>query len=471
MGLLSIAVLGVTIFLTGSFVGHVASKITESTYAISDREFNQNGVEHTRLLRVSRSAGKYDEERSITDVYTLARIKWNASKLGKDIEAALKSSKLGEIRGYAETFNKGKIPSKQFSVVGKLMAKYGDDVVLQAVFRAKQLDDTKDVATKLETELFTGWMNNKQFADEVFSTLRIHTEESRVLRIEKIKVLDNYIGFLNAKTGKQNKLFDVLTTGFGNEDKVFAILSVAKTDPSTAKVAREMETTIFGEMVGTRLSMEGGLNGLMSDRVLRRMDDYVWKLRTEHKNDDISLIGVLLAKYGDENFVKALGQAKKVDATKELATNLQTRYSLHTWLKEGKSVDEVFKLLKLDGSIEALLTNRVWSTLEDYAKLYNHQNSAHESFIKTISKHFGGDSAFAIQLARFKEVEATSEEARWLQVKLFRQWKSEGLESGAILNTIFNVPKTEVTTNKAILRTAEEFEDFLALSGTKVNTA
>ncbi|OWZ19518.1 Avirulence (Avh) protein [Phytophthora megakarya] len=357
----------------------------------------------------------------------------------------------------------------QISVVGGLMSKYGDDTVLQALVRAKQIDGAKDAATKLETELFTVWMNNRQFTDSVFMTLKIHNDRSILRQMEKITVLENYIVFLNRKMDKTDNLLNALTRGFTTEEKVFSRVAMAKKDPFTMNRATELETMLLLQKVGNRIALDGGLDKLMRGKNLKIMNRYATTLSKSYVNNDVSLLGALVAKYGDEAIAKALAKAKTVEETKNVATKLQIQ-QLKKWLKDEKSVDEVFKLLQLDDYDEVLLTSRALDTLQDYITLFNREKQAHESFIKKVSEYFDGDNAFAIKLLGFMGFQSTREKAKELQNQLFQKWKDEGFNSITIINKVFKVPTTEETTDKSILRTAKEFNNFLENSATRVNT-
>ncbi|OWZ11854.1 Avirulence (Avh) protein [Phytophthora megakarya] len=450
------------------------------------QQFNQKDGAHTRLLKTYESTGNDDEDRAnlgaITDAVksTAAKVKvntqlklWlatrmsgidvlNTLKLGDDVVEVLKSSKLEILSKYVDKFNKGKVPSKHISVVGILIEKYGDNAVTKAIASAKQADDTV-VVTKLETELFTRWMNKRDFPENIFSNLKIRNEEDTVLRIGKIGLVNNYIAFFNGKVDKKDNLLKVLSKGFGNEQNTFSILAAARKNPLTMKKATELETTLLLQKVGDKMTMMGGLDNLGNN--LGKLDDYVKSLRMTHGNNDVSMLKTLLAKYSDVTVAKALEKAKSVEEGQGIATKLQTE-QFQTWLKDGKSIDDVYKLLKLDDYGETIMFSRALDTLESYTTFFNQGRPVKESFIKIISSHFGGEDKFALKLLGFKGLESSREKAIELQNKLFQQWKSEGLDSVSVLNKVFKVRKTEKTTDKAILRTAKEFKGFLRNTGT-----
>ncbi|OWZ17743.1 Avirulence (Avh) protein [Phytophthora megakarya] len=406
----------------------------------------------------------------VTNVITSVKSKLNTLRLGKNIEAALESSSLAKMLKATDKLNKNNDASKQTWVIDTLITKYGDDAVTKALVNAKQTDHTNEVVTKLEKELFTRWRNKIQFPENVFSSLKILNEEDMVLRIGKIEVLSNYITFFNGKADQKETLYNVLSNGFANKNTALSTFAMAKKDPLTMKTATELETRVLLEKVSGKIVMAGGLEKVsMSDIKLSKLNEYVTTLGAKSENADISLLGALLIKNSDETIAKALVQAKHVASTKTIATDMQTQ-QFKMWLKEGKSVDDVVKLLKLDKAGDKVIRSRGLDTLEGYITLFNqkHDKSLHESFIGKISALFGGENKFAVKLEAFKVDQLWRNYANELQNKLFQKWKSEGLDSTAVISKVFNVRTTEKTTNEAIRLTANQFNTFLEKSENKV---
>ncbi|OWZ09303.1 Avirulence (Avh) protein [Phytophthora megakarya] len=480
MGTFSIVVLAVTAFLVCVHSSSVTipSEAAEPTYPTFVQSLNQQRTLHTRFLRAYESTGNDGEDRanlgtitgaiksSASKVKENTKLKlWlaskksgvdvlNALKLGDDVGAVLKSSKLEMLVKYADKFNKNKLPAKQISVIDTLIGKYGDDAVMKALASAKQADDTA-VVTKLETELFTRWMADRKFPDNVFSTLKIGNQEDTVLRIGNIGLVDNYITFFNGKTGQKESLLKVLTKSFGDENKALSVLAAARENSPMTKRATELETKLLLEKTRDQMAVRGGLDALGKN--LLKLDKYVTTLKTTYKNKDVSILGALLFKYSDATVAKALSNAKSVDEAKGMATKIQNE-QFHMWLKDSKSIDDAYTLLNLKGYGDTLVTSRALDVLESYTAFFNREMGTKESFIKIISKHFGGDEEFAIKLLGLKGFETTSEQATKLQSKLFQQWKNEGATAENVITTIF---KSAGATNDDKRRTAKEFKSFL----------
>ncbi|OWZ01455.1 Avirulence (Avh) protein [Phytophthora megakarya] len=357
---------------------------------------------------------------------------------------------------------------------------------MKALASAKQADDTA-VVTKLETELFTRWMKDRQYPDNVCSTLKIRNEEDIVVRIGNIGLVDNYITFFNGNVDQKESLLKVLTKNFGDEKKALSVLAAARKNSLTTKRATELETKLLLEMTRNQVALTGGLDAFGDSLV--KLDRYVALLKSTYKNDDVSILGALLVKYDDATVAKAFENAKSVDKAKGIASMIENpigfdrtrgivgnienakivyrvksiarklqNEQFQIWLKDGKSVDDVYTLLQLKGYGDTIVTSRALDVLESYTAFFNREMGTKESFIKIISKHFGGDEEFAIKLLGLKGFETTSEQATNLQSKLFQQWKNEGVTAENVVTKIF---KSAGATNDDKRRTAKEFKNFL----------
>ncbi|POM81403.1 Avirulence protein (Avh) [Phytophthora palmivora] len=380
-------------------------------------------------------------------------------KLGNDIEAALKSKRINTLFENVNQFNARVKPSKRISAVSSLMKKYGDDVVIKAVASAKLMDDTKGIATKLETELVNGWMQQKKNVDQVFSILKIQDNMPDALRIQKIEILENFISLYNRRTYQDKHLVQVLTRGFGSDKYLLSSLGAAKSDIRVAEKATDLETAVLVQKVQRHI--DGGLDSIMNSQSLSRLDRYVSKMRKAYGNNDVTLVESLVAKYGHERIAKALVDAKSVESSKQIATKLQTQL-YETWLKQGMSVDYVFDLMQLKQLGENVVSSRGLDVLEDYVSLVNSKltsNNAHENFIKTLSKGFKGDDKFTYLLQEASKKPKLEDQAVQLQNKLFQQWREDRLDAASIFPKIF---KTDEETAFSWMKTiSSQFKQFL----------
>ncbi|KAG6953864.1 hypothetical protein JG687_00012155 [Phytophthora cactorum] len=107
------------------------------------------------------------------------------------------------------------------------------------------------------------------------------------------------------------------------------------------------------------------------------------------------------------------------DKTISLIGTLSARYGLRAeqlsaWLDSGKSVDDVFELLKL--------------RIDDYIAKFNAEKGGHETILKTFTRGLGGESNLVTFLEVAKLELGTLGRAMDLEKKLLRQWAHDNLE-------------------------------------------
>ncbi|OWZ18585.1 Avirulence (Avh) protein [Phytophthora megakarya] len=425
-----------------------ASKVIEPTYV--QRYIENDHVVHKRSLRIDESTEKHDEDRA-NAISFASKVKesttlklWllsrksgvdvlNTLKLGDNLANSLQSTKLDILWKYVDKFNKGKIPSKKISVVGTLMEKYGDDAVMKAIMKAKTVENTANSASKLETDLVM-----------------------------------NYAAIFKAKKFPQKSMVDTLKKGFGGEENLLRILAKAKKEHVTSAKATDLETAVLNKMVADTIVVNMWEIKVLNSQYWAKLEHVVSNTGVKYNNNDVSLLGALVAKYGERTVAKGLVEAKEVANTKDIATILQSQ-QLHAWLKDGKSVDDIFSLLKLDQyEYVGVITSRGLDTLEGYITLFNRVNSAHESFIGKLSARFGGENKFALYVHAGVGDRLAGPKAKALQTKLFQKWQNDGLDSVNIVRKIFKV-RRKSTPDETITSIAKDYKIFL--EKTRVTTA
>ncbi|KAE9271318.1 hypothetical protein PR003_g30544 [Phytophthora rubi] len=121
-----------------------------------------------------------------------------------------------------------------------------------------------------------------------------------------------------------------------------------------------------------------------------------------------------------------------------MATRLQSQ-QLEGWLKSGKSVDDVYALLKLKQDGLAASVSRKLEMLDDYIKLFNREKSADESVVKAMATGFGGEDKLATALENARRHPLMNAKATKLQNAQFAQWLDEGYDSISVLTKVFKV--------------------------------
>ncbi|KAG6948595.1 hypothetical protein JG688_00015024, partial [Phytophthora aleatoria] len=97
------------------------------------------------------------------------------------------------------------------------------------------------------------------------------------------------------------------------------------------------------------------------------------------------------------------------------------------WLTNGKSADDVFKLLTLDKAADGLLATPHLNDWISYMKLVNKANPTKKTtVIATLTAHYG-DEGLAKIIEAAKQVRATAALAKRVQTEQIQRWLLDGL--------------------------------------------
>ncbi|KAG2786267.1 hypothetical protein JG687_00006658 [Phytophthora cactorum] len=119
------------------------------------------------------------------------------------------------------------------------------------------------------------------------------------------------------------------------------------------------------------LKLENGMTRALASPNLKLMKNYVQELNTINRNNKLSVIGIFTTHYGDDAVAKALVTMQSKVKTEEAANTIKQLRSdqLSAWLNSGKSVDDVFTLLKLHKNGHPALASPKMEVLDGYMKL------------------------------------------------------------------------------------------------------
>ncbi|KAG2760633.1 hypothetical protein Pcac1_g27438 [Phytophthora cactorum] len=120
-----------------------------------------------------------------------------------------------------------------------------------------------------------------------------------------------------------------------------------------------------------------------------------------------------------------LEAGRKVKATSGIATKLQVA-QMKVWLRNEKTMDEIFTILALEKGVDKLITNQGLNALATYIHLYNKQDRGKETSVIKEVMTFYGDEAVSKTLQAAKMVPETHTLATALQTAQFKLWFTEG---------------------------------------------
>lgn len=168
------------------------------------------------------------------------------------------------------------------------------------------------------------------------------------------------------------------------------------------------------------LKLDEDVNKVLTNQALVTWIDFLGRYNAKNPEQKTTLIQTFTKFFGDEPLARMLASAKNVPSTEKMATRLQ-QAQFNQWLGV-KSTDDVFKLLKLNGNVDNLLTNPNLSTWISYALLFNSKNPGKgTTMIQTFTKFFGRED-LAKMLEAAKKVPKTEKLAKQFQAAQFKQW-------------------------------------------------
>ncbi|GMF17452.1 unnamed protein product [Phytophthora lilii] len=117
---------------------------------------------------------------------------------------------------------------------------------------------------------------------------------------------------------------------------------------------------------------------------------------------------------------------------------------LNGWLSKEKSVNDVFRLLKLSAD---RVGNPKMKMLEDYVTLFSNKRNGHVTLLKTfktevvsaLSTGIGSEGKLATFLVRTKEIPQIEPKVNELQLDQFKEWSARGVTPSNLLTSVFHV--------------------------------
>ncbi|KAG7389008.1 hypothetical protein PHYPSEUDO_011471 [Phytophthora pseudosyringae] len=222
----------------------------------------------------------------------------------------------------------------------------------------------------------------------------------------------------------------VTTESYNDEERTIIGISTLKdlTQAGTKtleKLAEAAKNTLTSNNQATTNNLfkqfkleEGGSHLLASTQ----FDDWVAAVtkayKTNPKAGDAAMVTTLATHYSDEALASMLAAAKQVASTKSTATRLEDAH-LNTWKADGKTADDVFKLLKLDEAGGDLLKSSKLSTWVAYSTKL--KNKPYDDLLLKLKPSYD-DAALAKMIALAKKDATTTAVAENLESAQVWQW-------------------------------------------------
>ncbi|KAL3663766.1 hypothetical protein V7S43_011180 [Phytophthora oleae] len=413
---------------------------------------------HSRFLR--KSEPKTSEERAfdsltskIDDLVDASKLKkyklqWNQLQLGDDLAAVLKSPQVEKLA----KFNLNRAPGSQVSLIGRLTAKYGDDIVARTLVslerNAGDNPTRLSMVKQLRDDQVANWLKNGETVPGVLGILKLGKDES-IFRSKALDVLEDFIKKYNTAKHGDESLLKTLTTVYGGESELVTMITRARTsypyaqmNPQSVEKAKSIENQLISKWRSDKLPEFSVMSKLkFSDDINAALSTGKVRVLFKYSASKTSVLKRLNAKYGEGEVAVALARAKNTPSGHDVATVLQQK-QLTGWLNNGDSVDKVFSILKFK---DAGVFSYKLDVLDEYVKLVKTTNPEDTTNIfKLLRKVFSGDEdKLAIALSR-----PLDGEAKGYQALLFKEWLAKDLDPMSVAVNVFKMPEADVAAAK-----------------------
>ncbi|GMF12860.1 unnamed protein product [Phytophthora lilii] len=426
-------------------VGMVTSNLFESApfkkWAASVAKIYVKNSDEAELAMVSTLTNKFGDK-TLANIIEAAKEVDDTYVVARKMEIAQLDYWLQEGKIVDDVFNKRKEnPDKVLLAMFK--ESYKDDKLASILAAAKEVKDTEVMARRLMSAQLDSWKTTGKSGNDVFKLLKLDEEGSKVLENPLLSTWTSYMAKINEDP--EPILYATLKAQLNEDELVSAIAAAKKVSTDDIfkflKLDKEGENLFESPLVGTWVS-------------------YVSKLKKDDPEEAIFM--VLKKHYEEETLANMLVQAKENPSTQAIAGKLQEEL----WLSNGKSIDEVFKLVGLKDHGDEIFKSPDFSTWFSYA--IKVKKNPGESAFAELEKKFGN-----LELARMladpelKKVKASKKIVAELQTIHFKKEMLNGMNPTKLAKILAEHPDTR--NGDVLLAFGSFYKRFSAAVKTKVS--
>ncbi|KAL3663753.1 hypothetical protein V7S43_011168 [Phytophthora oleae] len=286
------------------------------------------------------------------------------------------------------------------------------------------------VESKVNTAQLKSWLNSGESADDVFKLLTLNNIADDVLANPKLEDWIEYMKLFNRKNPRQQtSLIKTLISHF-DDDGVARLIQKAMQGDSTAKMAKRLEFEQFQRWLGqektpkevlTLLKLDNNRYDLFEKPELLTWVKYLDDWNKAYPDQQTTLFARISPLLDEGILAEMLIKAKSVASTEKIALRVQAEQTA-SWLKNEKTPDDLFTLLRLNREGDILLENPIFDAWVKYADDFREMYPK-VSFdpIATISDHYPA-AAVAKMIVEASKSPSTSSIAHRLNTEQFRDW-------------------------------------------------
>ncbi|ETO82884.1 hypothetical protein F444_03026 [Phytophthora nicotianae P1976] len=322
---------------------------------ISEERVNDRRLLGTSLLKNLANSEKFKKfttavkERLTSDNQRATNKLFASLKVGEAKENIFESSAFKEwikrvTKNYKRDPQKGEV-----AMFFSLAAHYDDAALAKLLFQAQQSPKTRTMAKKFEVMQLYNWITQERTSDDVFNLLKLKADDKNLFKNPLLKTWISYA--IELKDDAYDALYLKLTKHY--DDYALARMLISAKDDANP-IVRKVEQAQFKSWLADGKTADGAFNilklnaekgdGLLENPALSTWITYVTQLG---KDDPYHMLLLKLTRhYSDDELANVLLTAKAGGGTYRIAGKLE-QDQLKSWVRDGKTADDVFKLLKL----------------------------------------------------------------------------------------------------------------------------
>ncbi|KAH7487632.1 RxLR effector protein [Phytophthora ramorum] len=338
----------------------------------------------------------------------------------------------------AKNFKKNpeKAPTSMFSTLAN---HYGDEALAALLVTAKQNYQSRTVATKLENAQLQNWESAGKTGDDVFDLLKLNDKGEKLFESPVAATWISYMTKLNAQNSDE-VIFSSLKKLY-SDDVLAKMIGGAKNSANVGATAKKLEQVLLSKWMS-----EG-----------KTIDD-IFKLFKLNKEGEKLLQSPMFDTWVSYFMLKS-------------SASTPSKLQEEIWRNQGKTADDIFKLLKLRNSGKKMFSTVDLRTWISYVTRLNQFSKKPDEFIVILEleKQFTG-AGLARMLADAKyqasliKAEGAETLAGKLQALQFKKWLKQGVTPDSITKefTFVLIDSTDV---KILLA----YSEYYTLNVGKVN--
>ncbi|KAG1704926.1 hypothetical protein DVH05_004953 [Phytophthora capsici] len=260
-----------------------------------------------------------------------------------------------------------KNPAKaNVDMISSLTVRYGDEGLAKML--ATTSDDT--IIREMKAIQLNNWQQDKRSVENVYKLLKLDKEQDKLLENPLMATWLAYATKLDNEN-PYTAVFSTLNTRYNGKDFATMLLNGKEFDDSVV-VAEKLETLLMKSWqredksvvdVYKLLNLDKEGDQFFQHPLFETLLRYATVV--DRKYSFLGVFSHLQLRYNDEKLTE-LFLAMRNWGPRNVLTDQLEHLLLTTWQKEGKTLDQVFKLLKLDKELNRLFNSKLLSTWVSY---------------------------------------------------------------------------------------------------------